>query len=77
TTDVEPAYLAMLLAYEDSRFRWHPGVDPIALARAVGQSILHRRIVSGASTLTMQVARLLEPRPRTLRAKLAEMLRAL
>ncbi|MBN9524849.1 MAG: penicillin-binding protein 1C [Alphaproteobacteria bacterium] len=75
--DVEPAYLAMLLAYEDRRFRWHPGIDPIALVRAVGQSILHRRIVSGASTLTMQVARLLEPRPRTLRAKLAEMLRAL
>lgn len=76
TADIEPAYIDMLLAYEDRRFRWHPGVDPVALVRAVGQSIVHRRIVSGASTLTMQVARLLEPRPRTVRSKLIEMVRA-
>lgn len=75
-TQVEPAYLDMLLAYEDRRFRWHPGVDPISLLRAVGQTVIHGRVVSGASTLTMQVARLLEPRPRTLRSKLVEMVRA-
>lgn len=76
TAQVEPAYLDMLIAYEDRRFRWHPGVDPVALVRAVGQSLVHRRVVSGASTLTMQVARLLEPRPRTVGSKLIEMARA-
>lgn len=75
--DVPPLLLAMLLAREDRRFMWHPGVDPLALARASAQALVHGRIVSGASTITMQVARLLEPRPRTLQAKLIEMARAL
>lgn len=74
---VDPLYLRLLLAYEDKRFHHHPGIDPLALGRAVGQLFYHGRIVSGASTLTMQVARLLEPRPRTLPAKLIEMARAL
>ena len=67
----------MLTAYEDRRFARHPGVDPLAVARALSQWAASGKVVSGASTLTMQVARLLEPRPRTLRAKLLEMLRAL
>lgn len=75
--DVDPAYLALLLAVEDRRFWWHPGVDPLAVLRAIGQAIRHGRAVSGASTLTMQVARLLEPRPRTPVAKAVEALRAL
>ncbi len=75
--DVDPLYLSMLLAYEDGRFRWHPGVDPLAVLRASGQAIAHGRVVSGASTLTMQAARLLEPRPRTVPSKLIEMARAL
>lgn len=74
---VDPLYVRMLLAYEDQRFPWHPGVDPLALVRAVGQMAGSGRVVSGASTLTMQVARLLEPRPRTVAAKLIEMARAL
>ena len=74
---VSPRYIEMLIAYEDQRFRWHPGVDPLAVARAVGQAVVHRRIVSGASTLTMQTVRLLEPRPRTVGSKLVEMARAL
>mgnify|MGYP000975260678 CR=1 FL=1 len=74
---VDPLYLAMLTAVEDRRFGWHPGVDPLAAARAAGQAIRHGRVVSGASTLTMQVARLLSPRPRTLSAKVAESLRAI
>lgn len=74
---VSRRYLAMLLAVEDRRFMVHPGVDPLALLRAVGQLVLHGRIVSGGSTLTMQVARLLEPRPRTAAAKLIEIGRAL
>lgn len=73
---VSPLFLRMLLAYEDQRFRWHPGVDPLAAVRALGQAVAHRRIVSGASTITMQTARLLEPRDRTLAAKLIEMARA-
>ncbi len=75
--DVPPHLLAMLIAAEDRRFRHHPGVDPIALARATWQWIRAGRVVSGGSTITMQAARLLEPRPRTLRSKAIEILRAL
>ncbi|HRF63083.1 MAG TPA: penicillin-binding protein 1C [Candidatus Competibacter sp.] len=75
--EVEPLYLRMLLAYEDQRFVAHPGLDPLAIARALGQWLWHGRVVSGASTLTMQTARLLEPHPRNLVGKIGEMLRAL
>jgi penicillin-binding protein 1C len=57
---VDPSFTAMLVAYEDKRFYTHSGVDPWALARALAQTIRHGRVVSGGSTLTMQVARLLE-----------------
>ncbi|MFM2356721.1 MAG: hypothetical protein RLZZ528_2457, partial [Pseudomonadota bacterium] len=57
---VDAGYLAMLIAYEDRRFRDHHGVDLRAMARAGAQAIWNGRVVSGASTLTMQVARLLE-----------------
>ena len=56
----DPLFLAMLLAYEDKRFHSHPGVDARAVLRAGGQALTSGRIVSGGSTLTMQVARLLE-----------------
>ena len=69
---VDPRYVDMLLAYEDRRFRSHPGIDPLAMGRAALQFVTSGRIVSGGSTITMQVARLLEPRARALsRAKLA------
>lgn len=58
--DVDPRFLAMLLRYEDKRFYSHIGVDPVALLRAAGQALWNGRAVSGGSTLTMQVARLLE-----------------
>ncbi len=58
--DVDPAYMAMLLRFEDKRFYDHGGVDVVALTRAVGQAVWNGRVVSGGSTLTMQVARLLE-----------------
>ena len=61
--DVDPRFLAMLIAYEDKRFHDHGGVDPWALLRAAWQAATHARIVSGGSTLTMQLARLLEPIP--------------
>lgn len=74
---IDPAFLDLLIAYEDKRFRSHAGVDTLAMTRAVGQLIVHRRVVSGGSTITMQLARLLEPRPsRTLGAKLWQMVRA-
>ncbi|MFG1204397.1 penicillin-binding protein 1C [Xanthobacter aminoxidans] len=77
-TDVDPRLVAMILAYEDRRFRDHMGIDAIALLRAAGQAARSLRVVSGGSTLTMQVARLtLPPRARTLGAKLAQMRRAL
>ncbi len=76
--DVDRRLIDMLLAYEDRRFLSHRGVDPLALGRAALQWIASRRIVSGGSTLTMQVARLLEPRAgRTLVAKLRQIVRAI
>ncbi len=57
---VDPGFLDMLVAYEDRRFYGHSGVDLRAMARAVMQAIGHGGIVSGGSTLTMQVARLME-----------------
>ena len=74
---IDPKFVRFLLVYEDQRFRVHPGVDVLAAGRAAWQAASHGRIVSGASTLTMQLARLMEPSPRTLGAKLAEMGRAL
>lgn len=78
TGDVDPRFLAMLIAYEDHRFYTHPGVDVASLGRAAFQWIWNRRVVSGGSTLTMQVARLLEPRPvKSIAAKLSQISRAL
>ena len=59
-TAVDPAYLAMLVAYEDKRFYDHGGVDYRSMSRAVAQAVWNGRVISGGSTLTMQVARLLE-----------------
>ena len=76
--DVDPRFLDLLFAYEDKRFKTHHGVDALALGRAVAQLGTHGRIVSGASTLTMQVARLLEPRTeRSVAAKLRQIVRAI
>ncbi|GGF42395.1 penicillin-binding protein 1C [Aliidongia dinghuensis] len=74
---VDPHYLDMLLAAEDHRFRDHPGIDPLAATRAAWQLIRTGRIVSGGSTLTMQVARLLEPHPRSVLGKLHDAIRAI
>lgn len=60
--DVDPLYFEMLLAFEDKNFATHRGVDWLALARAAGQFVRNGGIVSGASTLTMQVARLVDGR---------------
>jgi len=73
---LDPIFVNRVVAVEDGRFFAHPGVDPLALARAVASGVRAGRIVSGGSTLTMQTARLLEPRPRTVPSKLIEMVRA-
>lgn len=65
-----------LLCLEDRRFYYHLGVDPLAVARAAKQNFREDRVVSGASTLTMQVARLLDPQPRRWLSKVRESLRA-
>jgi len=75
--EVSPLYLDALVAYEDRAFRWHPGVNPIALVRAGWQWMRHGHIVSGGSTITMQVARILQPTRRSLAGKLIQIARAL
>ena len=76
--DVDPRYLAMLMAFEDKRFRTHHGVDPYAVGRAGWLLVRHGRIVSGSSTLTMQVARLLTgEHERSATGKVRQALRAL
>ncbi len=75
--DVDPRFVEMLQAYEDRRFRKHAGVDMLAMGRAAWQLLTHAKVISGGSTLTMQVARLLEPRAeRTVGAKLRQIVRA-
>lgn len=73
---VDPTYLRLLFAAEDKRFYRHWGVDPLAVGRAAWQWLGSGHVVSGGSTLTMQVARLLEPSPRTVVAKIRQIVRA-
>nr|WP_238344604.1 peptidoglycan glycosyltransferase PbpC [Pseudomonas lactis] len=75
TSDVSPYYLDALLTYEDRWFYQHPGVNPLALVRATWQNLSGARVVSGGSTLSMQVARLLDPHSRTLHGKLRQLWR--
>ena len=75
--EVDQQFLAMLIAYEDRRFFDHHGIDLMAMVRAAGQLAANGRIVSGGSTITMQLARLIEPREeRSFKAKFLQMLRA-
>ena len=74
---IDPLYIKMLINFEDKRFKHHFGVDIQALLRASFQLATRGHIISGGSTLTMQVARLLEPKNRTLSSKVVEIIRAL
>ena len=74
---MSPWVVNATVAVEDERFWSHPGIDPIAVTRALGQAIRAGRVVSGASTLSMQICRMLDGRPRTWRAKAVESFRAL
>jgi penicillin-binding protein 1C len=76
--DVDPRFLKLLFTYEDKRYREHHGVDPLSLGRAAIQFVSRGQIISGGSTISMQVARLLEPRERrSLGAKSRQTVRAL
>lgn len=74
--EISPKLQRSLLAFEDRWFHWHPGVNPLALGRALLQNLRAGRVVSGGSTITMQIARMMEPKPRTVGAKIWEILRA-
>ncbi len=75
--DVPPLLRQAFFAAEDKRFLFHPGFDPIAMARAILDALRQGRIVSGASTLTQQLVRTVYRRPRTLWGKLVEISRAI
>ncbi len=69
-------YKALLIGYEDRWFYQHPGINPLAILRAGWQNVRAGRVISGGSTLTMQVARLLDPHERSFSGKLKQVLRA-
>ncbi|WP_333012917.1 peptidoglycan glycosyltransferase PbpC [Kluyvera sichuanensis] len=75
--EVSPRYLDALIQYEDRWFWDHPGVNPFSIARAAWQDVTSGRVVSGGSTLTMQVARLLDPHPRTFGGKFRQLWRSM
>lgn len=74
---VSPLYLEALLGYEDRWFYWHPGVNPLSAVRAAWQNLSAGRVISGGSTLTMQVARLIDPHRRSIAGKCKQVFRAL
>ena len=75
--EVSPLYIEALVNYEDQWFWHHPGVNPLSLLRAAWQNLSSGKIVSGGSTLSMQVARLLHPHARSLWGKSQQLLRTL
>lgn len=77
TSELDPIITNLLIDFEDRYFYIHPGVNPFALLRASYQVIKHRKIISGGSTITMQLARLLNPSPRTITRKIYEIWTAL
>lgn len=75
--EIDPDYLRALIRLEDQRYYDHGGVDLIAVLRAALTNVWNGRVVSGASTITMQLVRVREPRPRTIGSKIVEAFRAL
>ncbi|MBD2751989.1 penicillin-binding protein 1C [Spirosoma validum] len=76
-TEITPTLREAILFKEDKYFWYHPGFNPIAMVRAAVKNMLTGQRTSGASTVTMQTVRLLEPRQRTYRSKLIELFRAM
>ncbi len=71
-SEVDPLFLKTLIRSEDRFYWYHPGVNPFSILRALWQNIREGRVVSGASTLTMQLARLIKPSPRNILSKIRE-----
>jgi penicillin-binding protein 1C len=74
--EIDPLLRKATICYEDRFFEYHPGINPASLLRAAVQNIRSGKVVSGGSTITMQLARVLEPRPRTLASKISQAFRA-
>jgi penicillin-binding protein 1C len=74
---ISPYYIEALLGYEDRWFRRHPGINPLSVARAAWQNLRAGKVISGGSTLTMQVARLIDPHTRSIPGKCKQVFRAL
>ena len=74
--EITPLLTQTIVAKEDKWFYWHPGINPFAVGRALFYNVFTGKRTSGASTITMQVARLLEPKPRTFLNKIRESFRA-
>jgi len=74
---ISPLYIDALLTYEDRWFYYHFGINPFSLMRAAWQWVRNGEVISGGSTLTMQVARILDPHARTIPGKARQMFRAL
>jgi penicillin-binding protein 1C len=75
--DLPPHVVHAMLAAEDNRFFQHRGVDFLAIARAAWANVRHQRVMSGASTITQQLVKISDPRPRTIRTKILEAVRAI
>ena len=75
-TEISPLLRKTIVEKEDKYFYYHPGINPVAMLRALGRNILTLHRTPGASTITMQVARALEPKRRTYWSKLVEVFRA-
>jgi len=74
--EIPPKLKRLLISKEDRFFYYHPGINPVSIVRAVVQNLISGKRVSGASTITMQVARMMEPKERTYTNKLVEIFRA-
>ncbi|MFP4017129.1 MAG: penicillin-binding protein 1C, partial [Halanaerobiales bacterium] len=75
--EISPDLKKFVLTYEDRYFYYHPGINPISLVRAMIQNMNSGRVISGGSTITMQIARMIDSKPRTLKNKMIEALRAI
>jgi len=75
--EITPLLKKSIIEKEDKYFYWHPGINPVAMVRAAFNNVVEGKKTSGASTITMQVARMLDPKPRTYGNKFIEMFRAL
>ena len=74
---IDPLLIKTTIAYEDRFYYYHPGINPISIIKAAYIDIKNRKIISGASTIPMQLARIVEPKPRTIKSKIIECFRAI